>query len=118
MPSGDDDPRIKVWIRLLSGNLPMQLRSIQILESDIFDQQEVHFAPATAIVGSHGSGKTLLMRLIEAAFGWGAKSPPFVGIQYRSEFEPKFPPVLGLLKVTVAIGDILIDREVDLSNTD
>ncbi|MFI1465464.1 ATP-binding protein [Nocardia carnea] len=47
----------------------IQISSIEILESNIFAAQVIRFDRLTGIVGRHGTGKTLLLRLLDHAFG-------------------------------------------------
>ncbi|MEO3928643.1 hypothetical protein ABGB07_33000 [Micromonosporaceae bacterium B7E4] len=111
--AGETDARTRVWRRLLSTNPPIQVKSIRIIESEIFEEQEITLGAATCVVGSHGSGKTLLLRLLESVFGFGSDTPPFVGgRKYRRS---SIRPVTGLVEVAVLAEDELIRSVVDLS---
>jgi predicted ATPase len=115
-PISSQDPRDRAWNRLLTTSSPIALKSLRIIESDVFEQQSISFAPATVIVGSHGAGKTLLLRLLQAAFGYRSYTPPFVGVQKYRDLESR--PVTGVVEVTVATKEHQVTRIVDLSAPD
>jgi hypothetical protein len=109
------DRRMRVWDRLQTTTPPVFVQSIRIVQSDVFAQQEIDFSPATVILGSHGTGKTVFLRLLEAVFGeWRmGNDPPFCGgsIEDNNGFEP----VVGIVEVIMSVGDSRIVRTVDLS---
>ncbi|MCG5453048.1 ATP-binding protein [Micromonospora hortensis] len=107
------DARAQVWRRLLSTSTPIQVKSIRIVESEIFEEQEISFGTATCIVGSHGLGKTLMLRLLESVFGFNSDIPPFVG--GRKYGDPGIDPVTGVIEVTMSVAGELISQTVDLS---
>jgi len=109
------DPRMRVWDRLQTTTPPVFVQSIRIVQSDVFAQQEISFSPATIILGSHGAGKTVLLRLLEAVFGDKGRyaDPPFVGGSV--EDNDGFEPVVGIVEVNVSVGDSRIVQTVDLS---
>ena len=88
---------MRVWDRLQTTTPPVFVQSIRIVQSDVFAQQEISFSPATIILGSHGAGKTVLLRLLEAVFGDKGyfADPPFVGGSV--EDNDGFEPVAGIL---------------------
>ncbi|MFI8806304.1 ATP-dependent nuclease [Micromonospora chalcea] len=106
------DERSRIWRRLLSTNPPIWVKSIRIVESDVFEEQEISFAPAMCVVGSHGSGKTLLLRLLEGVFGFDSETPPFIGARRYSR---GIQPVTGIVEIVVVIEDRIEKRVVDLS---
>ncbi|WP_219459835.1 ATP-dependent nuclease [Nonomuraea rhizosphaerae] len=109
------DPRAKRWQRLLETDAPRQLQSIEISDSNIFADQIIVFSRVTAIIGRHGTGKSLLLRTIEALFGYSTPpyAPPFVGesMKYHNE---KFSRPSGNFRVTVKCPDGLIVRDIEL----
>ncbi|MBG6063900.1 ATP-dependent nuclease [Micromonospora ureilytica] len=87
---------------------------MRIIESDIFEEQVIEFDSANCIVGSHGSGKTLLLRIVEAAFGYNSRTPPFVGGGKQLEHDAE--PVGGVVELVVAEGvNEVARRVIDLS---
>ncbi len=107
------DPRVRVWDRLRTTAPPMFVHSVRIVQSDVFEQQEITFSPVTCIVGSHGTGKTLLLRLLEAIFGYSGYEPPFVGEDGYSREE--IEPVTGSFEVSVSSQGEAITQAIDLS---
>jgi len=80
-PPGDPtDPRVKYWNQLLTRPATIQVESIRFIESKIFSHQLVEIPRALALVGLHGTGKTLFLHTLEAAFGytWPTYAPPFL----------------------------------------
>jgi energy-coupling factor transporter ATP-binding protein EcfA2 len=75
------DARLKLWDHLFSSRAPVQLERVEILESNTFKPGVIDFSRATALVGSHGSGKTALLRMLNVALGGDVTVPvpPFVG---------------------------------------
>jgi hypothetical protein len=110
-----NSPSMRVWDRLQATTPPVFVQSIRIVQSDVFAQQEISFSPATIILGSHGAGKTVLLRLLEAVFGDKGyyADPPFVG--GRAKDNDGFEPVVGIVEVNVSVGDSRIVQTVDLS---
>jgi ABC-type molybdenum transport system ATPase subunit/photorepair protein PhrA len=95
----------------------MFVHSVRIVQSDVFEQQEIKFSPVTCIVGSHGTGKTLLLSLLEAIFGYsGNQQPPFVGKSGHSWEE--IEPVTGSFEVSVSSQGEAITQVIDLSASD
>jgi hypothetical protein len=114
------DRRVKNWNRLLSSNAPYQVESIRIIESNIFAPQTIEFHRAVAVVGLHGAGKTLLLRLLEAAFGvvdhHSYTQTLFAGdtVIEQSSHEDPVPPT-GIIELSLRTPDGTVTREVDLS---
>ena len=74
------DRRLKVWRRLLGTVAPCEVKAITIVESSVFAPQRIELARVVAFIGLHGTGKTLLLCMLESAFGhinYGA-APPFI----------------------------------------
>ncbi|MCO1618778.1 ATP-binding protein [Micromonospora sp. CPM1] len=114
MVATESDSRNRVWSRLLKTMPPVRVQSLRIIESKIFEEQIIEFDSVNCVVGSHGSGKTLLLRLIEAAFGYSSHTPPFVGGSRQFEFDPE--PVAGVVELVISVGgEKEIRQVVDLS---
>jgi hypothetical protein len=116
------DQRIKNWKRLLTSNTAIQVESIRIIESNIFAPQTIDLPRVLALIGLHGTGKTLLMRLLEAAFGQvghGPEGPPFFRDSDRyPELEAGRPsPIEGIIEITVRTPNGLIPHVVDLTKS-
>lgn len=107
------DPRTQIWNRLLSTPPPVTVECIRIRNSRTFEDQEIRFTPATLIVGCHGGGKTLLLRLLESAFGYTVHNPPFVGASKYRNYGKSY--VGGVLDVEVSVGGKQVTRTIDLS---
>ena len=88
---GPIDRRVRNWNHLLTSESPFQVKSIRIIESDIFMPQTISFPRVLALVGLHGTGKTLLLRLLEAAFGL-LTAPARVRVILRVELRRVTPP--------------------------
>ncbi|NIL59967.1 hypothetical protein HCB18_26440 [Salinispora arenicola] len=111
--AAERDARVRVWDRLLTTNPPVRVESIRFVESEVFEEQVIRLGSATCIVGSHGAGKTLLLDLVEAAFGYGSQMPPFVGV--RGYNPHGVVPLVGVIEVAVSVGDKMVSGTVDLS---
>ncbi|MGD0373180.1 MAG: hypothetical protein ABSB01_01145 [Streptosporangiaceae bacterium] len=109
------DQRVKRWIHLTSSTGSFQLYSIRIADSNVFAPQLIEFHRATAFIGLHGSGKSLLLRMIEAAFGYTSPSyvPPFFIGQSSPVFQ--IPTVEGIMDVSLRTPAGIISHTVDLS---
>jgi hypothetical protein len=70
LPYMKNDQRAKLWMHLTSSRSPYQLESIKIIHSNVFVPHRIDFYRAAAFVGSHGTGKSVLLRMIKAAFGY------------------------------------------------
>ncbi|WP_194822071.1 ATP-dependent endonuclease [Micromonospora sp. S-DT3-3-22] len=111
--ASQQDARVKVWSRLMASNPPVWVKTVRVIESAVFERQEIHLEKATCIVGSHGAGKTLLLRLIEAALGSNSRTPPFVG--GGSHFEPDVKPLTGVVELVLSVKGGSVSAVVDLS---
>jgi hypothetical protein len=114
---GPVDRRVRNWNHLLASEAPFQIKSIKIIESDIFASQTIGFSRVLALVGLHGTGKTLLLRLLEAAFGRVEKyssGPPY--FKEGEESAPYDPvPIGGVVEVSLRTPQGIVSRIVDLS---
>jgi hypothetical protein len=104
------DDREKAWQRLLSTPIPFRISSIRIIESDIFAPQTITLERVMAIIGSHGTGKSLFLRMLEAVFGYVTPhyTPPFV----RDGSE--IAEIKGIVEVELKTPSGIIHRQVDL----
>jgi hypothetical protein len=99
--------------------------SIRILESDIFEPGTIELARALAFIGLHGTGKTLLLRMIEAAFGRTNQvdAPPFIEGSHTGIINGKlirdFPTSAGgIIELGLRTPEGVITKRVDLSQSD
>lgn len=115
MTTSSTDPRIKRWLRLLANPAPTQVESIKIIESDVFEPQVILLDRATAIVGYHGTGKTALSRILEAAFGYIGlgRIPPL--ITNHNFLQGDGGTLKGVIEVTLCKGENRVSRVIDLS---
>ncbi|GIF74724.1 hypothetical protein Asi02nite_42420 [Asanoa siamensis] len=90
----------------------MEIIQLRIVESAVFEEQVIDLGRATVFVGNHGTGKTLLLRLVQAVFGYTVHAPPFVG--NRKYSDPAERPLTGIVEVTVRSDSKLLKRTVDL----
>ncbi|MFG6195426.1 ATP-dependent endonuclease [Nonomuraea sp. JJY05] len=115
LSASSSDPRVKRWQRLLNADAPRQLESIEITNSNIFADQTIDFSRVTAVIGRHGTGKSLLLRTIEALFGYITPSyaPPFLeqNSQLR-KYSVSHPS--GEFRVKVRSPQGVIVKEIDL----
>ncbi|STZ51318.1 Predicted ATPase [Mycobacterium senegalense] len=94
-----------------------------MLESNVFAEQTIQFARLTALTGSHGTGKSLLLKMIEAAFGTyrGVGDVGLLSLRAwlnggRYAPDTLVPGVLeAKLRMTVLVGGSSVVREVDLT---
>ncbi|MEV4080658.1 hypothetical protein AB0J43_10290 [Nonomuraea fuscirosea] len=109
------DPRAKRWQRLLDTDAPRQLRSIEITNSNIFADQTIDFSRVTAFVGRHGTGKSLLLRTIEALFGYITPSyaPPFLDKEFQFR-KYTIPRPSGNFRIKVQCPEGIIVKEIQL----
>jgi energy-coupling factor transporter ATP-binding protein EcfA2 len=108
------DRRVRAWNHLLKSSIAIQLQSIRISDSNIFEDQTIDFGRVVALVGSHGSGKSALLHMIQAAFGETEIDhilPPFV-----SRGRPYGPVeyLTGEFEVTLVIGHGVIRKLVNI----
>jgi AAA domain, putative AbiEii toxin, Type IV TA system len=119
------DEREKVWKRLLGSPASIEVKSIKIIESDVFAPQYIELRRVLAFIGLHGTGKTLLLRMLEAAFGYVSQveTPPFIS---GSQNRPPLPVpwqldpsgINGILELEVKTLGGMVVRRVDLSEPD
>jgi hypothetical protein len=120
------DEREKVWQRLLSTSASFEVKSIKIIESDVFISQTIDLRRVLAFIGLHGTGKSLLLRMIEAAFGYVSQisAPPFttrdagrtvIG-ERKFQIEPE--GVKAILEIELKASEDVIVRRVDLSESE
>ncbi|TKK83956.1 hypothetical protein FDA94_31830 [Herbidospora galbida] len=109
------DPRVKRWLHLLKQRATIQIDSVKIIESNVFEPQVISFDRATAIVGYHGTGKTVLARMLEVAFGYRSPghTPPLF-VNHDSDMEVN-GILTGIIDVTLSTGATKTTRTIDLS---
>lgn len=99
----------------------VQIARIEVLESNILAPQTIEFDRLIAIVGSHGAGKSLTLRLIESAFGNVRQTfaPPFLP-EYGQDVEPLLSalpqPITATANVTVIWDHVHIKVPIDISD--
>jgi len=119
-PSPDKtlDDRAKRWNRIHSTPNAVHLEWVRIIESSVFKPQRIDLDRAVALSGVHGSGKTLLLRMIEAAFGYATylDIPPRINAS-SSQYKPWWDEahVRGVLEVAVRVDKERITRTIDLA---
>jgi hypothetical protein len=107
------DEREKVWKRLLGTHKPFEVNAIRIVESDIFAPQTIELKRVVALIGLHGTGKTLFLRMLEAAFGYTtpATVPPFVR---GSDISHDPSEIKGIIEVELNTPNGRVSRRVNL----
>ncbi|MER7500396.1 hypothetical protein AB0L05_15980 [Nonomuraea pusilla] len=114
-----NDPREKRWQRLFEATASIQIQSITISDSNVFADQTIDFPRVAAIVGRHGTGKSLLLKTIESLFGYptAAYAPPFIDLNQTGNYHLyNQAGVTGIFRVTLASPSGLIERTVDLES--
>jgi hypothetical protein len=110
------DQRVKCWNQLVATPAPFQVEWIRIIESNVFASQTIPLDRVAAFIGLHGTGKTLLLRIIEGSFGYTTPvySPPFLpwsGVHLKTAT----PRLEGVVEVSLKTPSGNIHRTVDLS---
>lgn len=113
VPSNDSDPRLKRLRGILRESAKTQISSIEILESNIFAPQTIHLDRLTGIVGRHGTGKTLLLRLLDHAFGLAPVAIAQTNLDYLGEYGT---PIELVADVTVCLYGRLVTHRVELAS--
>lgn len=110
------DQRAKRWEQLLTTRAPFEVTHLRIVESNVFVPQLIKIPRVLAVVGRHGTGKSLLLRTIEAAFTCtnGDNFPPFVGDEDRWTEEAS---IEGIVEVTLSTPNGVEVRRVNLSES-
>ena len=88
------------------------------MESSFFAApQTVKLERATALIGMHGTGKSLFLRMIDAAFGFSELiySPPFLAGYHGMTLRSAIPAVKGIVEVTLKTPLGIVSHIVDLS---
>ncbi|WP_157897281.1 hypothetical protein [Mycobacteroides franklinii] len=85
------DKRSKVWAAAIEGSANFQIESIEICRSNIFEKQLIEIPRIAAIVGYHGAGKTMFLRLLESVLGSVREelTPPFIKAGYAGSVKAK-----------------------------
>jgi hypothetical protein len=112
------DERQKRWKQLLETDAAFRITSVKVIESNVFQPQLIDIPRVLALVGVHGAGKTLLLRMIDAAFGGdgGGNLPPFFGPRMRrGEQRLVPPPVEGIIEVTLRASNRVLSHTIDLA---
>ena len=117
MPQNDElDRRSKIWNRLLQKRSLIEVKAITIIDSPVFAPQRIELERIVAFIGLHGTGKSLLLRTIQAAFGFTAQDqlPPF--LIESNEYSTLYPPgIAGIVDVEVQTADGYLRHRIDLS---
>ncbi|MFF5074641.1 ATP-dependent endonuclease [Micromonospora olivasterospora] len=111
------DRRLKRWQRLLATETKTQLSSISIASSQVFVSQTIKFDRVTVLTGYHGTGKSLLLLIIEALFGYTVPMslPPAIKCE-NSRYDDVREHVSGVIEATVATKDGQFVRRIDLGD--
>jgi hypothetical protein len=111
------DERVKHWNRLTSTWNPFHLDSIRIINSNVFVPQLIKFDRVTALVGVHGSGKSLMLRVLEAVFGHASQpyAPPLLPDEYGPRSNT--PQLTGLAEVCLQTPAGCVERTIDLNQS-
>jgi hypothetical protein len=112
------DQRVKRWNQMIATSLPFQVDSIKIIESNVFAPQEVKLERALAFIGLHGTGKSLILRVLESAFGFATPiySPPF--LPARVSPNSFALPLEGVIEVSLNTPSGRVHHIIDLSWTE
>lgn len=113
-PSSFIDQRVKRWNKLMTTPTQFQVDAVRIIESDVFCPQTIELDRITAFIGMHGTGKSMLLRIIEASFGHVTPvySPPYLSTR---DLKPAGPPLESVVEISLKTPSGLIRRTVDLS---
>lgn len=135
------DQRVKCWNQLLATPAPYQVESLEIIESNFFAPQTIKLDRIVAFIGLHGTGKSLLLRVLEASFGYTTPvySPPYLpgealddlresldlpaekippGVRrFVANLPPKELPLIGIVEIVLKTPSGRISRRVDLSQS-
>lgn len=116
-PDTPIDQRIKRWNRLTTTPAQFQVESIKIIESNVFAPQTIDLGRIVAFIGLHGTGKSLLLRTVEACFGYTTPvySPPFLPGYSGVSFKTAVPSLEGVVEVSLRTPSGNIRHTVDLS---
>ena len=101
---------------LIATPAPFQVESIKIIESNVFAPQVIELDRIIAFIGLHGTGKSMLLRIIEASFGYATPvySPPFLPDARRALITAA-PSPEGVVEIFLKTPSGNIRRMVDLS---
>jgi hypothetical protein len=115
--SAPADQRVKIWNQLTATSVPFQVESIKIIESNVLTPQTIELDRVVAFIGLHGAGKTLLLRMLEASFGYTTPvySPPFLKGAVGGVIRSAAPSLKGVVEIRLRMPSGLICRTVDLS---
>lgn len=119
-PTAPIDQRVKRWNQLIATRASFQVESIRILESNVFAAQTIHLDRIVAFIGLHGTGKSLLLRMIEASFGFASSGymPPFLPGPRSSHIKSLVPPLQGVVEISIRTSSECVSRTVDLGESD
>jgi hypothetical protein len=115
-PKPVTDEREKVWKRLLGTHIPFEVNAIRIIESEIFAPQTIELKRVVALIGLHGMGKTLFLRMLEAAFGYTTPTtvPPFVK---GSDITRDPSEIKGIIEVELNTPNGRVSRRINLEQS-
>ncbi|MFE3800320.1 ATP-dependent nuclease [Nocardia tengchongensis] len=106
------DPRLRRLAHVLRSPARTEIKRIDIIQSNLFAVQSIEFDRLTAVVGTHGTGKSALLGMLHAAFGQnlgGMPKPPVFGNGFNSS------SISAVLDLTVAQGDTERTIRIDLA---
>ncbi|MEU4414814.1 hypothetical protein [Nocardia salmonicida] len=121
MANASDDRRVSSLRGMLHRSASVQIARIEVHCSNVLAPQTIEFDRLTAIVGSHGAGKTLTLRLIEGLFGnvSQALAPPILPELGRdgNPFATALPnPITAVVSVTVIHNGVQLTQPIDISD--
>ena len=107
------------WSIVTERPADFQLKRIEVLSSNVFARQVIEFERLTLITGWHGTGKTMLLRLIEACLSGRYRSnaiePPIVSrLSYAHD---EVLPIEAVVEFTVVLAGRVETFCVDLAET-
>ncbi|MBY8862015.1 hypothetical protein K7711_36450 [Nocardia sp. CA2R105] len=114
MTKDSSDKRARNWRAISQLPAKFQILQVKVVESNILATQEITLDRINAIVGAHGSGKTLFLRALETAFGHGSNfgsTPPFFEHGRYAEIE-----ILGIFEITIKWCGKEITRRINLAS--
>ncbi|MDQ0076727.1 AAA family ATPase [Arthrobacter oryzae] len=116
MQPANDHPSV---LSKLAKNNRIHLQRISIVGSPVFTPQEVRFGQLTAVVGSHGAGKTYLLKILEESLpkygGEHMRFPPASRSRWKEASRAEVGAVAGTQSIYMGSGWNPQEFSVDLA---